>query len=190
MVFRHKSPETGVSRIVTIVSHHPIVIHLESILVGLLSVDINLAILYLQVIAFVSMDTTFVNRQIIQRQCNRFSFLRNPNRTVVVGRPTSLLIHRIKPSGIIARNIFDRYNNVFTGSQCLFRLRGQRHVVSLGIGIVICQVFLTDAQFMSQIIGNRFVHLDQIAVFHIIRFLIGHSVQINDTVLDFQCLSR
>ena len=31
MIFRNKSPVTGVSRIVTVIPHHPVIIHLESI---------------------------------------------------------------------------------------------------------------------------------------------------------------
>ena len=34
------------------------------------------------------------------------------------------------------------------------------------------------------------MNLHQITVFHIVRFLIGYSIQINDSVLDFQRLSR
>ena len=43
---------------------------------------------------------------------------------------------------------------------------------------------------MGQIIRNRLMYLYPITIFHIIRFFIGYTIQIYDSVLDFQCLTR
>ena len=43
---------------------------------------------------------------------------------------------------------------------------------------------------MSQVIWNRLMYLHQITIFHIVRFLIGYTIQVNDAILDFQGLSR
>ena len=65
VVFGHEAPVTGVGRVVAVVAHHPIVVHLEGLLVRFLSVDVNLAVLHVQLIAFVSMDATFVDGQVV-----------------------------------------------------------------------------------------------------------------------------
>ena len=43
---------------------------------------------------------------------------------------------------------------------------------------------------MRQVIWNRLMYLHQITIFHIVRFLIGYTIQVNDAILDFQGLSR
>ena len=107
MIFRHEAPEAGVCRVVAIVAHQPVVIHLEGISVGFLTVDVNLAVLHLKVVAFVGMDAAFVDRQIVQSQVDGFTFLRNPDRAVVVGSPSGKLVDRIQSACIIARHIGD-----------------------------------------------------------------------------------
>ena len=49
-----------------VVSHHPIIIHLECIACGLFSVYINLAVFHRKCIIFIMRNRTFVQRQIVQ----------------------------------------------------------------------------------------------------------------------------
>lgn len=48
VVLWHKSPVAAVCRIVTVVAHHPIVIHFEGVALGQSSIDVYLVILNLQ----------------------------------------------------------------------------------------------------------------------------------------------
>ena len=62
MIFRNKSPVTGVSRIVTVIPHHPVIIHLESIFICRGAVNIYNGILDLQFILLVCPDNTVIKR--------------------------------------------------------------------------------------------------------------------------------
>ena len=68
MVFRYEAPVAGVERVVTIVTLHPVVVHLEGVLRGDLVVDVYLTILHFQLVAFIGADRTFIDGQILQRQ--------------------------------------------------------------------------------------------------------------------------
>ena len=114
MILGHKSPETGIGGVMTIITHHPVIVHLECIFVCFLSVDVNLSIFHFQVIALVCMDGTFINRQIIQCQSDCLTLLRNPQRTIIIGSPTGQFIQRIQASRIITRNILDTGHYILT----------------------------------------------------------------------------
>ena len=62
MILRNEAPVTGVGRIMTVVPHHPEVIHLESILICRGAVNIYYRILYLQLILLVCPDNTVIKR--------------------------------------------------------------------------------------------------------------------------------
>ena len=87
MIFGNKSPVTGVCRIVAVVTHHPVVVHLEGILVGFLAVDVDSVRLDLQFVTFVGHNTALIDRQIVLGQSNGSTFGRYPDRTVVVAVP-------------------------------------------------------------------------------------------------------
>ena len=74
MVFGNETPVTGVGRVVAVITHHPVIIHLKGILVGLFTVDVDAVRLDFQFVAFVSYDATFVDRKIILCQCDGGSF--------------------------------------------------------------------------------------------------------------------
>jgi NAD(P)-dependent dehydrogenase (short-subunit alcohol dehydrogenase family) len=88
MIFRNKSPKAGVSRIMTVISHHPVIIHLESILIGFLAVNINLSIFHRQFITLVNMNRTLINRKILYRE---FQKVLNLNLTGTV-LPTQIFL--------------------------------------------------------------------------------------------------
>ena len=84
VIFGHKTPIAGVGGVVTVVTHHPVIIHLKGISVGLFTVDVDTVRFDFQFVAFVSYDATFVDRKIILCQRNGGSLGRNPDRAVVV----------------------------------------------------------------------------------------------------------
>ena len=53
MVLRHEAPVTRVERVVTVVALHPVIVHLECIVLRFLAVDVYLSVLHLKVIAFI-----------------------------------------------------------------------------------------------------------------------------------------
>ena len=52
------------------------------------------------------------------------------------------------------------------------------------------QVFHRNAQFLEQLVGQLSLQFHEVGILHIIGFLVGLTVQIDDTVLDLECLSR
>ena len=67
MVFGYKAPITRVGRVVSIVAHHKVVIHLERIFVRQAAVYEYFTFFYLESIAFVISDNLLINRQIVER---------------------------------------------------------------------------------------------------------------------------
>ena len=60
MVFWHEAPVTRVGRVMPVVAHHPIVIHLKGVAVGGFIVDVNLSVSHLQLVVFVHAYGSFV----------------------------------------------------------------------------------------------------------------------------------
>ena len=87
MIFRNESPGTGIGRVVAIITHHPVIVHLEGIFVCLFTIDVDTVLFYFQRIAFVCSDRTFVDRQIILGQFDGSPLLRYPDWTVVIAIP-------------------------------------------------------------------------------------------------------
>ena len=74
----------------TVIAHHPIIIHLESVLVCLHTVDVDSVFFLFQFIAFISSDTPFINGQIVRGQCDGGTLCRNPDRAVVTTIPMGI----------------------------------------------------------------------------------------------------
>ena len=92
MVFGHESPITAVGRIVPVVTHHPVVVHLEGILVSLFAVDEYLAVLHLKVVALVSAYRAFIDGNIVQVELDALALCGNPHRSVVVACPVLVAV--------------------------------------------------------------------------------------------------
>ena len=111
----------------TVVAHHPVVVHLEGITVRLLTIDKDLAIAHLQVVMLIHLDRTLIDGQVIQRQLNTLALLRNPNRTIVIARPALHHVLRID----LVRSVINLWSNclhqVLSALQQLSRFLGQRH---------------------------------------------------------------
>ena len=66
VVFRHEAPIAGVGGVVPVVAHHPIIVHLEGVAVRQPTIDVYLPILHLQVVAFVYLDATLIDGDVLQ----------------------------------------------------------------------------------------------------------------------------
>ena len=78
-----------------VVTLHPVIVHLEGVLRGLLVIDLYLAILHFEFVTLIGADGALVDGQILQRQVDGFALFGNPDGTVVVARPVHVTIQRI-----------------------------------------------------------------------------------------------
>ena len=62
MVLGNETPIAGIERVVTVVTHHPVVVQIEGVSVCLLPVDVDAVRFLFQCVAFISYDATFVDR--------------------------------------------------------------------------------------------------------------------------------
>src|SRR6185312_6691946 len=87
MIFRHIAPVAAVKRIVTVISHHPIIIHLESISRRGFIINEILTVLFFQFIAFIGINTTMITADVFSSKRNGSAFFRNPDRAIIIYRP-------------------------------------------------------------------------------------------------------
>ena len=112
VVFGHEAPEARVGRVVAVVAHHPVVVHIEGIGVGLFTVDVDAVFLDFQFVAFVSNDAAFVDGKVVLGQLDGGAFGRNPYRAVVVAVPFGVKVQRIHLSRELSRlddNLADEF---------------------------------------------------------------------------------
>ena len=208
MVFRHKAPVTGVGGLVAVVAHHPVVVHIEGIGVGLFTVDVDAVFLDFQFVALIGDDAAFVDGQVVLGQLDGGAFGRNPYRAVVVAVPFSVKVQRIHLSREFSRfndNITDEF---LVARKGLVHLFGERKMIdrcqpALGIPAVQshfnqilfpaqtvghqCLVLFADAQFTEHIIGDiRPRSLYKVVELHFCRVLDGLAVDVYLSFLDLQ----
>ena len=169
-----------------VVAHHPVVVHLERIAGGFLAVDEDFAILHLQVVALIYADRTVVDGNVLERELHRGAFLWNPDRTIVVARPSRMGIQRIHLAGERVRVQADACHQVLAGRKGFHGSLRQRHIAVL---VQTHQVFHRDAQFLEQFVGQLALQFHVIGVLHVFWFLVGLSVEVDDAVLNLQRLS-
>ena len=189
MVFGHEAPVAAVGRVVPIVTLHPIVIHLEGIFVGLLSVDEYLALGgNLEVIPLIGSDGTFVDGQILQGELQGLSLLGYPDGAIVVTGPARVGILWIEGSCLAVVDDGDIGHHILPLLQGLLGSLGERQNARL---IVVSQVILADAQVLYKGGRKRLSHqFHLIVVLYVFGIRVHLSVQIHDSVLDLECLSR
>ena len=187
MVLRHKTPIAAVCRIVAVVTHHPVVVHLEGVLLRLLTIDKDSPVLDLQVVTLINLDGTLVDGNIIHRQGYLLTFLRNPDGSVIVSRPVLIAIQRIDFQIVGIRIQSDRLHKIFPTLQYLYCTLCQWQITHR---VQTRQVLHRDAQFLHQLLRQRLFQPYIIGILHVLRLLIGLTVQVNDMVLDLQRLSR
>jgi len=87
MTFGDEAPEAAVLTVVAVVAHHPVVVHLAGVAVGLFAVDVYLAVLHLEGVVFVGGDETAVEGQVVERELEGLTLGGDVDWTVVVDRP-------------------------------------------------------------------------------------------------------
>ena len=94
MIIRHKSPETAVGRIVTVVAHHPVIIKFKCISIGFLTIDVNFSVSDFQRIELVSIYNARINGQVGQGKLYGGAGFRDIKRSEVVYVPGICRIER------------------------------------------------------------------------------------------------
>lgn len=77
MVLRDKPPETGVGGIMPVITHHPVIIHLEGVSMAFLTVNEYLIAVDLQVIMFINADDPLIKADVSGIDGDRFAALRD-----------------------------------------------------------------------------------------------------------------
>ena len=95
MILGNEAPVARVGRTMAIVALHPVVIHLESIVLGFFSIDIDTPLTDLEVVALINLDGTLVNGDIIECKSDGLALFRNPDWSVIVTRPMLVTIERV-----------------------------------------------------------------------------------------------
>src|ERR1700694_1619026 len=101
MVFGNKAPVAGILRLVPVIAHHPVIIHLKSIAGDFFSVEVIFAILGGKIIMLIYPDGALVDGVVFWRQLQRAALLRHPYRAVIVGRPF-ILLHVGREAEVVA----------------------------------------------------------------------------------------
>ena len=107
MIFGYKTPEAGVGREVTVIAHHPIIVHFERIFVGFFAIDENFVALHLEFVTFVNSNATFIQGEFAQIEGHSGTFARYPNGAIVGSGPLLRHIEReepVVPTGFFAFN--------------------------------------------------------------------------------------
>ena len=94
MILWYKAPVARVGRVVTVVAHHPVIVHFESITGGWCPVDVDGIIFYLQIVFFVSVNDSFIQLEVFCRKIDGDTFFGYPNRAKIVEVPAEFRIAR------------------------------------------------------------------------------------------------
>ena len=63
-------------------------------------------------------------------------------------------------------------------------------VIFGAVGIVAGKVLLADACLAAQLLADGALGVDEVAVLHVVGLFVGHAIEVDDLVLDLECLSR
>ena len=171
----------------TIVALHPVVIHLERIGICLLAIDEDVALVSdLQRVALIDSDATLIDGQIVEIQGYRRTLGRNPDGTIVIHRPTLVTIQGIDDIGFRRLIYLEAIHQVRTRLHSLLHLLCQRANACL---IQIAQVAEREVNLTNEIVGQTSTQGHLIVVLNIVGFLVCHPVEIDDAILDLQCLT-
>ena len=84
MVLWNKSPKTAIGRVVSVVTHHPVIVHGKGVAIARLAVDNNLIISNLKCMALVLLYYAAVEWQVLCRKGNCGTLCRYPEFAKVV----------------------------------------------------------------------------------------------------------
>ena len=190
VVFGHEAPVARVGRVVAVVALHPVVVHAEGVLVGLLAVDVYLSVLHLQVVALVDAYRTLVDGDVVHCERERSAAFRNPNGSVVVACPALVAVERIGApyvGGVVGvghgRNAL---HHILARTQRLNGGVGERQVA---VHVERSDVLVGDAQLVDEFERQLRAQLHVIAVLHVVWLLVRFAVEVDDAVLYLQSLT-
>ena len=169
-----------------VVAHHPVVVQLERVAVGLFSVDEDFPVLHFQVVAFIHLDGPFVDSDVVHAELEAFTFLGNPHRSVVVARPSGVGIARISLTYAGCRHRLNALHVVLVVEQSFFGSFCQRHAALLR---EVSDLLNADAQLLEQLVGQVLLQLHGVGILHVVGLFVRFAVQIDDVILDLQRLS-
>ena len=112
----------------TVITHHPIVIHSKGIAVALNAIDEYLTIFHLEIIPFVSNYRAFIYCKVIKCKFHTLTTFRNPHRTIVVNSPTFVSIQRIDSECRVLFCDDHTLTQTFVGLDAPAHLIGQRNL--------------------------------------------------------------
>ena len=173
----------------TVVAHHPVVVHLEGIALGLLAVDEDAAaVVDAQVVVFIHLDAALIDGQILQGQLDARALLGNPHGTIVVAGPSGVGVLRIEFEG---RGVVVEHHGVYQILALTQRLDGTGRERHISVLVERQQVFHRDTQLLQHLVGDFLARLQgyRIGILHIVGLLVGLAVEIDDMVLDLEGLS-
>ena len=152
MVLGHEAPETGVGGIVTVVAHHEIVVHRESVVGGHLPVNQHFAVLHLQVVAFVIADDLVVKDDVLGRNLHRHALLRDGERTEEILVPAVVAVVR-EDVGIVFAIIVLPHLHLVTlllNKILLLGIKPEQEVVDVDL----LHILFVDVQRLALLLGE------------------------------------
>ena len=186
VVFGHEAPVARVGRVVAVVAHHPVVVHLEGVRAGLAAVDVYLAVAHLQVVALVCAYGALVDGQVVEREVDALALGRYPHRAVVVARPVLVAVEGVDVHvGGVGVQLYALHQVAALrehghGPLC------ERHVAH---GIQAHDVFVGNAELAHYVFGQRLAQLDVVCVLHVVGLLVWLAVKVHYAVLYLQRLA-
>src|SRR5438552_3869736 len=76
-----------------VIPHHPVIVHFECVGCSLFTIDDDLAVLFLQCVAFIISDNTAVECYVLRRKLNSNSFFGNGHGAKII--PVPLKVYRV-----------------------------------------------------------------------------------------------
>ncbi len=184
MVFGNKAPEARVLRVIAVVAHHPVVVHRKGVVCGRHAVDADFFAVDFQRVTLVHLDDAAVERQIVRRERHRGSFLRYPDRAVVVLAPAGCA--PLREDFVVGRaDVAAHHRHVFELAQFLGRLLRDEHVVARAVARV-----FADAEILDGILRQRRGDLHQILVLGARHRFLGLAVDPYVAVAHLQRVAR
>ena len=135
----------------------------------------------------VSLDGALVDGDVLHVELDCGTFLRNPDRSVVVACPSGHGVERIEDVVLQFRCKSYALHYCLVCREGLCRTLCQRHIAVL---VQAGQVFHADAQLLHHFVGDGLVELHLVCVLHVVWLLVRLAVKIYNVVLYLQGHSR
>jgi len=87
MIDRYEAPIAGVEGVVSVISHHPVIVHLKSIGVAFFTINDKLTVLLVECVALIVANDAAVKGDILWSKCNGSAFFRHCERAEIVAVP-------------------------------------------------------------------------------------------------------